>query len=134
MTADPISAIRPAGVVRRYLGEALAGGESSALEDLVSSDDLKRRVMSFRRAFPDLAVSVRLLIAEDDVVGVHLTGRGTHRGLFQGVPPTGRAWTAGCSALYRVEDGRIVDAWVNWDLLTILEQIGGVTRASTASA
>jgi len=27
-----------------------------------------------------------------------------------------------------------VDAWVNWDLLAILEQIGGVTRASTASA
>ncbi|HEY4768892.1 MAG TPA: ester cyclase [Candidatus Limnocylindria bacterium] len=134
MAVDPISATKPADVVRRYLDEVLAGGESSALEELVSSDDLKRRVASFRRAFPDFAGAVRLLIAEGDLVAVHLTGRGTHRGLFQGVPPTGREWTAGCSALYRVEDGRIVDAWVNWDLLAILEQIGGVTRASTASA
>jgi steroid delta-isomerase-like uncharacterized protein len=134
MTADPISATTPADVVRRYLDDALAGGDSSAFEALVSSDDLKRRSVSFRRAFPDLAVAVRLLIAEGDLVGVHLTGRGTHRGLFQGVPPTDRAWTAGCSAFYRVEAGRIADAWVNWDLLSILEQLGGVTRASTASA
>ncbi|MEX1157170.1 MAG: ester cyclase [Chloroflexota bacterium] len=134
MAVDPFSATKPADVVRRYLDEVVAGGESSALEELVSSDDLKQRVASFRRAFPDFAVAVRLLIAEGDLVAVHLTGRGTHRGLFQGVPPTGREWTAGCSALYRVEDGRIVDAWVNWDLLAILEQIGGVTRASTASA
>lgn len=134
MIADPLSATTPADVVRRYLTRALGSGEPSALEELVSSDDLRRRLASFRRAFPDLAVSVRLLIAEGDLVGVHLTGGGTHRGFFQGIPPTGRAWTAGCSALYRVENGRIADAWVNWDLLAILEQIGGVTRAPTASA
>lgn len=128
------SATSPADVVRRYLDEALAGGDSNALEALVPGADLRRRVTSLRRAFPDLAVKVRLLIADGDWVGVHFTGGGTHLGVFQGVPPTGRAWTAGCTALLRVADGRIVDAWVTWDLLAILEQLGGVTRASTASA
>lgn len=134
MTADPISKSTPADVVRRYLDEALVGGGPSVLDELVSSDDLKRRLASFRRAFPDLAVTIRILIAEGDLVGVHLTGRGTHRAFFQGVPPTGRMWTAGCTALYRVEHGRIVDAWVNWDLLAILEQIGAVRRSKAATA
>ena len=134
MTADPISATTPAVVVRRYLGEALTGGRAQALEALVSGADLRRRATSFRRAFPDLVVTVQQLIADGDMVGVHVTGRGTHLGVFQGVPPTGRAWTAGCTALYRVADGRIVDAWVNWDLLSMLEQIGGIRRATTASA
>jgi predicted ester cyclase len=134
MTAVSVNTITPAEVVRRYLGEALSGGDSEALEALVAGAELRRHVTSLRRAFPDFAVKVRVLIADVDWVGVHLTGGGTHRGVFQGVPPTGRAWTAGCTALYRVADGRIVDAWVTWDLLAILEQLGGVTRASTASA
>jgi hypothetical protein len=32
-----------------------------------------------------------------------------------------------------VQGGRIVDSWLNWDLLGILEQVGGVRRAETAS-
>jgi predicted ester cyclase len=50
------------------------------------------------------------------------------------VTPTGRRWAATCSAFYRVVDERIVDSWMNWDLLGILEQLGGVRRAETASA
>jgi predicted ester cyclase len=79
-------------------------------------------------------VRTRLVIAEPPYVAVHLTARGTHRGIFQGIPATGRSWAASCSALYRIEDGRIVDCWENWDLLGILEQLGGVRRPATASA
>ncbi len=134
MTDDAVPASRPVEIVCRYLTDVLTGGNLSALDELVSDRDLKQRVLSFRRAFPDLAITSRLLISEGEFVAVHITGQGTHRGFFQGVPATGRTWTAGCTALYRVEDRGIVDAWVNWDLLAILEQIGGITRAATASA
>ena len=33
-----------------------------------------------------------------------------------------------------IRAGRIVDNWETWDLLGILEQIGGVRRADSASA
>jgi predicted ester cyclase len=52
---------------------------------------------------------------------------------LQGVPPTGRRWAATCSAFFRVEAERIADAWVNWDVLGILDQLGGGRRADTAS-
>jgi predicted ester cyclase len=90
-------------------------------------------VRLFLAAFPDLEVETNLIVSDGDLVAVNLTGRGTHERTFQGVPPTGRQWAATCSAFYRVTDGRIADSWVNWDLLAILEQVGGVRRAETAS-
>lgn len=87
-----------------------------------------------RAGFPDLTVTMQIVIADGPYVAAHLTGRGTHRGIFQGVPPTGRPWAASCTALYRVEDGQITEAWVNWDVMTILEQLGAVERTGVASA
>ena len=46
----------------------------------------------------------------------------------------GNAWDAPCTAVYRVESGRIAEAWVNWDLLALMEQVGAVERVQTVSA
>jgi predicted ester cyclase len=119
--------------VERLVDEVLNGHDLASLDELVADETLKQRVRLFLEAFPDLRVAPNLVVAEGELDAVNLTGRGTHEGTFQGVPPTGRRWAATCGAFYRVEDGRIVDAWVNWDELTILEQLGGVRRAETAS-
>lgn len=124
----------PGAVVRRYLAEVLDCGGRDALDELVANGPLRDRVLAFRAAFPDLTVELEHLIAEGDMVAIRATGRATHSGAFQGVPPTGRAWTATCTALYRVESGAIVEAWVQWDLLAILEQIGGIRRVEAATA
>jgi predicted ester cyclase len=124
----------PQSVVERYLREVLGGAGPANAEELIASETLRQRVAAFRAAFPDLSVRTQLLIGDRPFVAVHLTGRGTHRGIFQGIPPTGRSWAASCSALYRIENGRVVDFWENWDLLGILEQLGGIKRAGTASA
>jgi steroid delta-isomerase-like uncharacterized protein len=120
-------------VVERYLEEVLNGHDLAALDELVADETLKQRVRLFLEAFPDLQVTPNLVVANGELVAVNLVARGTHEGTFQGVPPTGRRWAATCSAFYRVENGRIADAWINWDLLGILDQLGGVRRAETAS-
>ena len=124
----------PAAIVQRYLDEILDKGDLASLERLISSEALRARVRTFRRAFPDLSVVTDLLVAQGDLVAVHVRARGTHQAIFQGIPATGRTWTAGCTAIYRVEQGRISDFRINWDLLGILEQIGGITRGANASA
>jgi predicted ester cyclase len=43
-----------------------------------------------RTAFPDWYSTAEELIIEGDRVAERLTGRGTHRGEFQGIPPTGK--------------------------------------------
>ena len=124
----------PRSIVRRYLSDVLVGGDAGTASQLIANEPLRQRVAAFRRAFPDLTVEPHLLIAEGDLVAVRVTGRGTHRGTFQGHAPTGSSWSATCTALYRVQAGAIVDAWVQWDLLAILEQIGAVRRSDAATA
>jgi predicted ester cyclase len=120
-------------VVERYVEEVLNRHDLGALDELVADETLKQRVRLFLEAFPDLEVTTNLVVANGELVAVNLIGRGTHEGTFQGVPATGRGWAATCSAFYRVQDERIADAWVNWDVLGILDQLGGGRRGETAS-
>lgn len=123
-----------AQVVADFVDDILNGARPDAPERLIDNEALIQRVTGFRAAFPDLKVTVRTIARDGDLVAVHLVGRGTHLGLFQGIPPTGRPWSASCTAVYRVQAGRIVDFWINWDELSILEQIGGVARLAPSSA
>ena len=125
----------PRQVVESYLTDVLAGaGDPESVDRLVASVELRQRGSHLRSAFPDLEVETLVLLAEDDLVACHLVGRGTHLGLYQGVPPTGRAWEARCTAVYRVEQHRITEAWVTWDTLTLLEQLEAIERVATVSA
>lgn len=129
-----MSGVEPKLVVERYLAEVLNGANPGSTPELIANELFGERVESFQTAFPDLQVRTHHLLAEGDLVAVHLTGRGTHLGLFQGCPPTGREWTATCTAIYRVDAGRIADFRVNWDLLAIMEQLGCIERVASVSA
>jgi predicted ester cyclase len=124
----------PRKIVERYLRDVLGGAELASVGDLVASDELRRRAVRLREAFPDLEVEPVVLLSERDLVAAHVVARGTHTGLYQGVPPTGRGWEARGTAVDRVGEHRIVDAWVTWDNLGLLEQLGAVERVATVSA
>ena len=48
----------------------------------------------FSTAFPDLHHTVDEMIAEGNVIVARWTVRGTHRGDFQGIAPTGKVYKA----------------------------------------
>ena len=103
-------------------------------EVFVASEDLRQRTGILREAFPDLDVEVVSLVGEGDLVAVHIRARGTHLGLYQGVPPTGRQCEMRCTGIYRVVSGRITEALVTWDTLSLMEQLGAVERVADVSA
>ena len=121
-------------VVEAYVAEVLNHGDADAAARLVADEALRQRVAAFRAAFPDFRVSTKELLAEGSLVAGHFTGGGTHRGVFDGCPPTGRPWTASCTAIYRVHEAQIVDFHVTWDLLALMEQLGCIRRVETVSA
>jgi predicted ester cyclase len=123
-----------AEVVERFILEVLTAGGPARLEEVVWNAVLRQKVIALRTAFPDLRAEATLIACDGDMVAVHATATGTHCGFFQGVPPTARRWSSSFTAVYRIADGRIVDFWENWDLLGILEQLGGVRRVAGASA
>jgi steroid delta-isomerase-like uncharacterized protein len=129
-----MSVNEPRLVVERYLTEVLNGGKPDGAAELIADDTLRRRVAAFRRAFPDVRATTERVLAEGSLVAVHLSSRGTHIGTFEGCPPTGREWEATCTAIHRVEGGRIAEVWSNWDSLAVMEQLGCVRRVETVSA
>lgn len=88
-------------VVIAYVDDVLNAARPEALDRLVANEALAQRTAALHRAFPDLRVTVREIACEGDMVAVHLSARGTHAGIFQGVPPTNLPWSASCTALYR---------------------------------
>jgi predicted ester cyclase len=53
-------------------------------------DTFKETFSEARAAFPDLCVTVEDVMAEDDRVAARVVMRGTHRGEFRGIAPTGK--------------------------------------------
>ncbi len=60
-------------------------------------------------------------------MAAHFTDSGTHRGVFLGVPPTGKAITTHEFAFYRLVGNKIAEVWVTADDLDILRQLGALS-------
>jgi predicted ester cyclase len=86
----------------------------------------KKRVAFYRDAFPDLTIHIEELASEGNTVTCRWSATGTHKGPLGGIEPTGRQIDVVGIAFYRIVDRRIVDAWVNWDALGLLQQLGVV--------
>ena len=95
----------------------------------------KASVPVVRAAFPDSYHVVEDLIAEGNKVVTRFTWRGTHRGEFMGVPPTGRRVEVGDIWIHRLAGGRIVEgrAWGQVDWLGLLQQLGASTGGSASA-
>jgi predicted ester cyclase len=87
-------------------------------------EGIKQAVTMFRTAFPDLQYTVEEEMAERDLVMTRFSARGTNRGPFLGAPPTGRVVNYTGFDLNRILDGKIIESWVNYDALALLQQIG----------
>jgi steroid delta-isomerase-like uncharacterized protein len=86
----------------------------------------KRFAATMHTAFPDLHYAVEDEIAQGDRVVHRWTARGTHKGEFEGVLPTGKQVTIKGISIYRVADAKMVEGWTNVDMLGLLQQLGAV--------
>lgn len=82
---------------------------------------------AFRAGFPDLRHELGDLVGEDDKVAVRLTLRGTHKGEFMGIPPTGKQIAVAVIAIYRIEGDKIAESWIVPDQMGLMQQIGAIS-------
>ena len=78
----------------------------------------------WRKAFPDLNITVDKQVAEQDLVAVRWTARGTNTGSGNGIPATGRAVEIHGTTLFRLDDGRIAEEWTCANSLGLMKQLG----------
>ena len=78
----------------------------------------------FREGFPNLKIDVEHSVADENNISIAYTVTGTHRGIFMGIPATGREISARGVQIARFVDGKIVERWGSSDQLGILQQLG----------
>lgn len=127
-------------IVRRFPEEVVSGRQFDVIEEICAPDivdhgpfgerhgleQFKEDAEYLRAAFPELSVTVEDAIAEGDTVALRVTVRGTHEGEFMGVEPTGREFEIQNMVFCRVENGQIVERWIQPDMLGLMQQLGVV--------
>jgi len=123
-------------IAHRFMEECWNKGDKRAMRDLIADkcryhdpvfpgvENIEQHIMAIRDAFPDLSFTTEDMIGERNEVVVHWTVRGTQRGPFLGLPPTDRACTVSGTSITRIEGGKIVEHWADWNVLTLMDQLG----------
>ena len=89
-------------------------------------EGLKQLIGALHAAFPDFHYTIEDQFAEGDKHVGRMTGHGTHKGEFMGIPPTGKTVSWGEIHIGRMVDGKLVEHWSNQDQLGMMQQLGVV--------
>lgn len=119
-------------LITEYFG-ALSGRHKTPelVEKYVSDAGLAIHITEVEAAFPAYEIIAHDMISERDLVVVRATFRGIHRGAFAGVEPTGKSASAGLIIIYRIENERIVEHWMQFDLFGLLQQLKEVAASTS---
>jgi steroid delta-isomerase-like uncharacterized protein len=143
-----MSAEENKALVRRFVEEFWNEGSTATADELmavdaeihmptgeiVSLDELKSFAGAWRESFPDWHSTFEELIAEGERVAERCTGRGTHRGELQGIPPTGKRVEAPGSVFYHIVGGKIVEFRGQLDMMSLMQQLGVIPSPQQAEA
>jgi predicted ester cyclase len=87
-------------------------------------DQVKEFLRQDTAVFSDSVQTMKLLVAEGNLVAAWARYEGTQRGAMGPFPPSGRKARFDFRAVLRVEDGKIAELWVTWDNMSILRALG----------
>jgi steroid delta-isomerase-like uncharacterized protein len=126
---------------RRFMEEVFNKGNMKAVDEFMSADfvehdpfpgqgpglqGLKQGLASFRQAFPDLHIGIDDMIADGEKVVIRSTMKGTHKGTFMNLPPTGKQISVEGIDIVRMSGGKAVEHWGLLDALTMMQQLGAI--------
>lgn len=106
--------------IREVAGHGL---EAVAGAPVNSMDEFKTYYRQLRAALSDIHVDVAQVVTEGDisVARCHVTARHTGEGL--GKTPKGNAIAFSGMTMARIKDGKIAEAWNNFDFATMYQQM-----------
>jgi predicted ester cyclase len=109
-----------------YVSYEPTSGETRGIEGA------RQFAATFREAFPDLQCTIDDMVAEGDKVVMRFRGSGTHQGETEAFgPATGKRMEMTGITIKRLSEGKIVEAWTNFDALGTMQQLGLIPEAAT---
>ena len=126
----------------RFIEEVLTKKNMSAIDEFVSPrfvdhsappgmgkdrEAFKTFMGMYMSAFPDMEVKIDALMSEADFLTARVRSRGTHKGDFMGIAPTGKEFEIMEIHIVRLADGKMVEHWGLEDNLGMLTQLSIIT-------
>ena len=129
-------------LVHRWFEEVWNKGRAEAIDEMFASDGIahgltdeqgkelvgpegyKPFFQNFRSAFPDINIVVADTVSEGDKIAARCIVTGRHQGHGLGLDPTGNRVEFTGMTIVRVRDGKIVEAWNNFDFTAMFDQVG----------
>jgi steroid delta-isomerase-like uncharacterized protein len=127
-------------LVRRYVEEVYDQRKLEVIDEIFASDftlhdpdlpggamgpeGIRRIAQTFVDAFPDLQITLEDELSSAKKVVTRWTTRATHQGELMGIAPTGRRIEVTAVGIWRVAEGKIKEAWLVYDALGMMQQLG----------
>jgi len=124
-------------LVKRYYHEAMEG--LSGIEEVIAADFVDHHfppgtpagpegVRQFftgvlGSVFSDMRIEIDYLIAEGDKVDCHFALLAKHTGEFAGIAPKGNQIRCPALSTFRIEGGRLAEAWELFDSGDLMQQL-----------
>lgn len=114
---------RLATLMRMPATGVMVHGLGDGGRDLIGTEQFLVFYQKFTGAFPDLRLTMEQVIGEGDTTAFRFRGEGTHLGDGIGIAPTGRRVRFSCIGMLRWRDGKIVEAWNEFDAMGMFQQL-----------
>ncbi|KAA9162662.1 ester cyclase [Amycolatopsis acidicola] len=124
--------------LRRFMDQAWNNGHTEACDELYAAHcsfhdpsfpvdgvaGMKQQIEQLRHAQPDLHMDIHDILVDGDLTAARWTLAGTARNEFRGLPATGKTYVMSGMSCDKWDGDRVVEEWVNYDLLGSLRQLG----------
>lgn len=92
--------------------------------DLVGIDSMKAYYDNFLIGFSKIEFTIKDVFGQGDKIVKYWNFKGTHTGMFFGIPATGKTVNIEGTTLVRMKDGKIAEERDFYDNLDFLQQLG----------
>jgi len=112
------------GLLDQIIDAAVVVHDCSAPAVIRGLDSLKAYYQDSHTGLPDFKIVFDEVLVSGDNIIDRWTITATHTGLLHGMPPTGKSVRFSGLAIDRVARGKIVEEWVYFNVLDLLQQLG----------
>jgi steroid delta-isomerase-like uncharacterized protein len=115
---------RKLDVVDELISPSHALHDANVPGSQIGPDGYKQQVVRLTTAFPDLHFAIEDIFSEKDKLVVSWMVSGTHKGEYEGIPPTDKKILVDGITISYMANGKILDSYVSWDALGLMRQLG----------
>ncbi|MBL4861514.1 MAG: ester cyclase [Crocinitomicaceae bacterium] len=130
----------------RFMKEVWQNKNFEVVDELMSPDTInhnlppnmpqgiestKQYIGMFTSAFPNTEMTYDDVICESDRVVIRWSASGKHEGELMGIPASGKQVKLTGIVINKIQDGKIVEVWGEFDQLAMMQQIGAIPVPGT---